>query len=292
MKIRLFLLVSVLSLLILSCMSMTMESVSSSFPGGNPPGNAEVIIKNQDIIKIDTVAFEAKDLLGIRQMSGREIARYQRIPNPNYSVFSAKVFDAGGKELYILVPTVDQFGVHVHIKNSIGAQGNVDLSAKPEFGGFGSMTVKFTINTDFFNQPYKFHFYEKNVMTASFSPDQKTNSQYILFYEGRPVLACVSRFDLSHPENNKVNYLADREFFINKEEDLAAWSVIFMLVQDVNAQMAAENRQRNPQRSFMTNEPHETFPGSGRNNPPDVPPVRRWNNDGSLDNNYNPFDSF
>ncbi|MBN1798107.1 MAG: hypothetical protein JW822_06005 [Spirochaetales bacterium] len=296
MKIKLLLVVGIALLFMPSCMSMSMETISTSFADGNAPEKAVEIIKNQDIIEIDTIAFEIKDLLGIRQKLGQEIATYQRIPNPNYTVSSAKLFTTGGKELYTLVPNVDQFGVHIHIKNNLGRRGNIDITVKPELSGFASMTVKFTINTNFFNQPYTFHIYEKTVITASFSPDQKTNGQYILYHNDNPVLAYVSMYDMSHPENNKITIVADHEFVTENKYDLAAWCVIFILIQDVNEQLAADARQQNANRNFMDddywNNPHDTNPV---NTPPPImtpPPATRWNNNGTLDNNNNPFDNF
>jgi len=301
MKMKLLFVASGVLFLFASCMGMplgghgmTMEIVSTSFTDGNPPGKAEEIIKNQDIIEIDTIAFEVKDLLGIRQKLGQEIAKYQRIPNPNYSVYSAKVFTTGVKELYTLVPNVDQFGMHIHIKNNPGRRGKIDITSKPEMG-FTSMTVKYTINTDFFGQPYTFHFYAKSVMTASFTPDQKTHAQYILYYKDNPVLAYVSSFDLSNPENNKITIVADHEFFVQNKHDLAAWCVIFILIQDANEQLAEEARQRNAHGGFMDDDslinpynPHSTFDNNSQNTLPST----RWNNDGSIDYNNNPFDNF
>jgi hypothetical protein len=235
MRIKLLLVIGIILLLMMSCMKTTMKAVSTSFPEGKSPGNIEEIIKNQDIIEIDTVAFETEDLLGIRQKLGLEIAKYQRIPNPNYKVYSAKLFTTAGKELYKITPNLDKFGIHIHIKNNMEQRGTIDITVKPEFSGSGSITVKFVINTDFFNRPYTFHIYEKTEITSSSSPNQKTHSQYILYHEEKPVLAYISTYDMADPENNNITIVADHDFFLQNKQDLAAWCVIFILIQDVRA---------------------------------------------------------
>jgi hypothetical protein len=256
-----------------SCMSMSMESFGTSFSSGKPMPDAEKMIENQDVIEIDTIAFETNDFLAIRQKLGAEFAKYQRIPNPNYKVYSAKVFTTGGKELYTIVPDVNQFGIQVHLKNTSGQKGKVEITAKTKMG-FASVSLEYIIKSDFFAQPYTFALSSKTDVTAGFSPEMKTNSQYVLYYENKPVLAYVSFFDLSNPENNRTNIVADHDFLTGHEQELAAWCVIFILIQDVNQQLA------------------EDAPPASVNNPGNPPQGPSFNNDGSFDNNKNPFDKF
>jgi hypothetical protein len=287
MKIKSLLVMSGVFFSIASCIFMKAEIVSSSFTDSKPPEKIEEIVENQDIIEIDTIAFEAEDFLGIRERLGKEFATYQRFPNPNYKVLSAKLFTPDGKRIYTMVPDVDQFGTHIYIKNNKGKQGKIDINSKPKMLVAG-MKLEYTINTDFFQQPYIFHFHSRTEM--GFPGDIKTHSQYILYYEEKPVLAYVSTNDMAHPENNNITIVADHDFFLQNKQDLATWCVIFILVQDINNQLASESNYYNVNNSF--NNTQNSFPA---NTPVPIitpPPVTRWNNNGTIDNNNNPFDNF
>jgi hypothetical protein len=253
--------------------SMKMEIVATSFTDGNPPGKAEEIIQNQDIVEVDTIAFETDDYLGIRQKLGQEFATYQRIPNLNYKVSSAKLFTTNGKEFYTLVPQANQAGVHIHIKNNLGRKGKIDIIASPEMN-FTSMIIQYTINTDFFGRPYTFHIYANSELTAGVSSDQKTYCQFILYYENNPVMAYISIYNLKQPANNRTTIVADHEFLKNNENDAAAWCIIFVLLQEVNQKMAEESSRQN------------------MHTPDHSMPEIRHNTDGSIDHNRNPLDSF
>jgi hypothetical protein len=279
--------------LFISC-GMTVQSIGTSLPQDQTLENAENTIQNQDILEVDTIAFEVNDLLAIREKLGEKIAAYRRIPNPNYSVYSAKVYSDKGRELYTLVPNVDQSGIQIHIRDRQGQRGKVEISAKPEMG-FGQITIRYTNSVDFFGEPFGFDFYSKSIMTAGFSPDVKSRSQYVLNYRDRPVLAFVSSYDQSHPDGNKINIIADHEFVKTHEQELAAWCVLFVLLQDVNKQMASDSYRQNPGHGFGTDDAIHSptgplpTPNNTWNTPP---PPTQWNNNGTIDNNHNPFDSF
>jgi hypothetical protein len=262
--------------------SMTMKQFGTSFPDGKTSLDVEKMIENQDVLEVDTIAFEEKDLLRVRQKLGAEFAKYQRIPNPNYKVRSAKLYAKNGGELFTIVPNVDQFGIQIHIKDTSGETGKIEIHAKPNVNNFSTITIEYTIKTDFFNKPYTFHFISNmDVTTKGLKMDMKNRSQYVLYYEGKPVLGHITVFDFSNSDKNRTNIITDHNFFIEHREDLAAWCLIFILIEDVNRQLAADNPPNTNNQLNTNNQFSDDF-----NKGP------TFNSDGSVNNNHNPFDKF
>jgi hypothetical protein len=277
-----------------SC-AVSMQSIGTSMPGNKTLENAEKTVQNQDILEIDTIAFEVNDRLPIRQKLAEKIAEYQRIPNPNYTVLSAKVFSNRGKLLYTLVPNTEQNSVRVYIKDRHGKKGMIEMTSKPELG-FGSVTIRYSNKADFFGRPYHFDFYSKSVMTAGFSPNLKSRLQYVLYYNDTPVLAYIANYDMSDSNNNKINVIADHEFLKGHKDEVAAWCVLFVLLQDVNKKLTEDSTIRNAGNNFMNDDSSHmpTGPDPIHTPPPVItpPPTTHWNNNGTIDNNGNPFDNF
>jgi len=278
---------------VFSCMSISVETVSTSFPDENPPPKAGDVIKNQEIIDIDIIVFDMMDMLRIHFRGGQDIAKYQRILNPNYSVYSAKVFSFDGTEKCIIVPKVDQAGTHYYFKDNQGKQASVDMTVVPHLNGFGSILAKYSITTGYFKPDFVLHIFEKSVMTTGFSIDIKTDAQFLLYFRNTPVLAYVVHSDLSNPKNDSAYIVADRNFVHDNENDAAAWCVLFVLIRETNAQLAAENNRHQSRNTdpWNTTQPWIT-PIPRTRDPLEDLPQRKWNNDGTPDNNHNPFDRF
>lgn len=236
-------------------------------------------------VKLETISFDDGELLPIYN-SGSIIGFYERYDNKSYSVYSAKIYSNQKELLYSIVPTETKEGkIVIHIKNRDDQRGNIEITKK----ALNLLQYDYNIIVNYYNQPFN--------LTYSFREDMSgsRSEQYMVLRDSTPFLG--------YSLNKKYTYLYEKPTFTesiysssdssSRPNDVSFWTVCTKVINEVNeiiVQREAQEAEQARLEAQINKIEQDSF--LNNNNTNNTGGLKKWNNDGTVDNNHNPFDSF
>ncbi|WP_028974585.1 hypothetical protein [Spirochaeta cellobiosiphila] len=272
MQFKLYMLAITAVILLSSCASLLIPStgISSSSANGKVVNTKELADTYSDLISIkwDDVAFEEDELLRIYDELGTTLGYYKKIENPNNDYDGAILYNKDQVEIFKLIPTIQGTSIIINIRSSEGivSKMSVKSDVKPSFG---KVIINYICQVSLEGYP-NLELSASNVVNTSFgSLDVTGNTKYVFTNEGDLLFA---KEVLLKSVNDIVNNSYSIQSHITNDPEIVSLLLISTnLISDITTGMGSGV-------SAPYNSPNTSNPA--------------FNNDGSINNNGNPFDNF
>lgn len=280
-----------LSLLLFSCFGMAsvMDTHQQIMQQGQKVRtstalkNIEEVMEQKTYLEVDNFTTPQKDELAslfIYDNEKQKLAYCTFNPQETDSTATGftnntTLYDMEDNLLYEITFTVRNTTISIEYQNQAGENGSFIIQLAVNASNMTDIINIFTITNNFFNEPVAL---EMNSLTIVHPGSVTGTNEIIFYYNGQPAGAQVENIaqSLYNASAGKKIMIESGFFSSNKETALCFTSTIAVLNYISAVLMARQQAQRS------TFDHHNNNLNRGPS----------WNNNGTIDNNNNPFDNF